>query len=70
MKDTKENFCGACLAAPLVLAGVGATTIGATEEQKKKQKIQKQLLFWGGIILTILSIVAYFYFKKTCKDCK
>ena len=67
MTYTKENFCGACLAVPLAMSGVGITTAGATEDEKNKQK---KIMVWVGIILTILSISGYFYFKKTCKDCK
>jgi ABC-type proline/glycine betaine transport system permease subunit len=67
MVYTKENFCPACLAAPLAFTGLGATSIGATEEEKDNHK---KLLLWGGIIITIISILAYIYYKRTCKECK
>ena len=70
MTEIRENFCPVCLAAPLAMAGVGVTTVGATEEENKKKEKQKHIMIWGGVILTILSIGGYFYFRRTCKDCK
>lgn len=64
---TKENFCPACLAAPLAFTGLGATSIGATEEEKNNHQ---QLLIGGGIILTLISIIVYIYYKRACKNCK
>jgi hypothetical protein len=67
--DTKEPFCGPCLAIPLALAGVGTATAGAAEigDHKKRKKI----LLISGITLTLLSaaIAVYFLFIRKCKSC-
>lgn len=64
--ETKEGFCGACVAGIGALAGIG-TTVGSTKVDKKK----KNIVFWVGCILSIISIIilAYLLFIKKCSDC-
>ena len=53
--------CAACIAVPLIIAG------GSTISIAKKQKIKCL-----GIVLTIISILIFIYFKwiKKCKNCR
>ena len=51
--EIKEEFCGACLAIPAVIAGVGAAGYGSKKGSHKK--IKKWALY-GGILITILSV--------------
>ena len=65
--EIKENFCGACLAIPAALAGVGAAGVGAKKGNHSKMK---KILLWGGISVTVISaIVAVIYLAK-CKNCR
>lgn len=69
----KENFCAACLAVPLILAGSTATGAGAmSKEEKEKKDKKKQCLMWGGVLLTIISIGVFVYFRyySNCKSCR
>jgi flagellar basal body-associated protein FliL len=67
--DSKEPFCGACLAIPLALAGVGTAGVGAAEKGGHKKR--KKILLISGIALTLLSaaIAIYFIFIRKCKSC-
>jgi len=69
-KDTKEDFCGACLAVPLAFAGVGASAYGAKKSSRGKYKIQKKCALWGGIIAIVISLIIACYYLRTCKDCR
>ena len=68
-KDSKEGFCGACLAVPLAMAGVGVGAAGATA--KGSQKKTRKMLIWTGVITVILSllIAVYYMFIKKCQSC-
>lgn len=66
-EDTKEEFCGACLAVPLALAGAGAAGVGAKSKNNKKMK---NILLWGGITITLISIIIVIIYLKTCKSCR
>ena len=67
MTYLKENFCPVCLAAPLAFTGIGTAGIGVSEKENTNNK---QLLIWGGVIITVISIIIYIYYKRTCKTCK
>jgi len=67
LKETKEEFCGACLIAPLALAGVGTAGIGATGGGHKKTKT---IVLWVGVGITLLSLILTLYFLKNCKSCR
>lgn len=68
--ETKENFCPACIAIPLAMAGAGVSV--ASGNQKGKHQQRKKIMLWGGIAVTVLSIIIaiYFLFIKKCKDCR
>jgi hypothetical protein len=63
----KEEFCGACLAIPLALAGAGASTVGSGGKHKNKRRI----ILWVGIATVILSLVigVYYLWIKKCSEC-
>jgi uncharacterized membrane protein YjfL (UPF0719 family) len=64
-KDVNEEFCGACLAIPVALTGLGVGTYGSTS---KKHKNSKKMAFWGFLIGGIaLIITLIFYFR--CSTC-
>lgn len=67
MPEIKEEFCGACLAVPLALAGAGAASVGAKGSYKKNRKA----LLWTGILTVIISILimVYFVWIKKCDKC-
>jgi len=69
-KDIKETFCPACIAVPLAMAGAGASSLGANQSSNYKKR--KQILLWGGISTTVLSliIVIYYVWIKDCKSCR
>lgn len=62
--DIIEHFCGACVAAPLMLIGTG-TAVTSEDETKRND-----MIFWGGIVLTILSAIVFIYYRRTCKSCR
>jgi hypothetical protein len=65
--DVKEEFCGACLAIPAALVGLGAAGAGSKKGGHSKMK---KMLLWGGITVTLVSaIVAVIYLMK-CKNCR
>lgn len=66
----KENFCGACIAVPLAMVGVGAAGVGSTGNKKGEHKRWKTILLWVGIILTVLSAIIGIYFLMSCKTCR
>lgn len=65
--NTKEGFCGACLAVPLALAGAGAAGVGARQGSNKKTK---SILLWGGVSLTVISVIIAIIYLKSCNKCK
>ena len=66
-EDIKEEFCGACLAIPAVIAGVGAAGYGS---KKGTYKNFKKIAFYGGILFTIISCSIAIYFLTRCKECQ
>jgi hypothetical protein len=68
-EDVKEDFCGACaMAIPTALGMTGTAALsGNTSGTNKKYKI---ILFWISIAITVLSVAAFIYFKKTCSSCR
>lgn len=65
--DVKEPFCGSCLAVPLALAGVGVAGVGATEKSNKKKK---KMMLWGGIAVTVISVIIAIIYLMKCKECR
>ena len=72
-EDIKEPFCGACLAIPFAMAGVGASAYGGSNSRggHKKQKKWALWSLWGGIFVVIISIIIAIYYLrvKKCVDC-
>jgi hypothetical protein len=67
-EEYREPFCGACVAGVAALAGAG--TAGGSS--KVKDKKTKDLIFYIGASVTILSIIILIYllcFKK-CDTCR
>ena len=67
-EDTREDFCGACIALPLAMAGAGLSVSGG----RKKGDFQKyrKLALWGGLGLVLISIIIGIYYFKTCSSCR
>lgn len=75
MKDIKENFCPACLAIPLVFAGVGGAGAAKSSEENPEETIKRKkmnkFIYYTSIATVILSIAVFIYymFIKKCEDC-
>jgi len=69
-EDTREEFCGACLAVPLAMVGMGVGAAGATT--KGSHQKSKKILLWSGIFTVILAllIAIYFLYIKKCSTCR
>jgi cytochrome c biogenesis protein CcdA len=65
-KDIKEEFCGACLAIPVALAGAGAAGYGS---KKGSYKTLKKVAFIGGLTVTFIALGISIYFICRCKEC-
>jgi len=65
-ENTKEDFCGACIAAPLAMAGLGAAASNSDLKSKKKWK---KWVFIIGIGVSVISIIAAIWFLFGCKTC-
>jgi len=72
----KEEFCPACAAIPLALAGAGSVAVDKenfdTQDEQKDKKKSKPVLFWVGISLLVLAlgfIIYWVAFRKSCKSC-
>lgn len=65
--DTKESFCGACAAVPLALVGAGVAGAGSTKKGSNKKT--KNILLWGGLFITLISIIIVIFYLKRCKTC-
>lgn len=69
-KDAREDFCGACLAVPIAMVGVGVGATGATA--KGRHQRTKKVLLWSGIVTVIIAllIAIYFLYIKKCSSCR
>ena len=68
-EDSREDFCGVCAAVPLAIAGVaGVGAAGATNP--KNHSKTKLIMLWGGIGLSIISIIIVIIYLYTCKSCR
>ncbi len=68
--EIKEDFCGACIAAPLAIAGSGVILYNSKNDSRKTYKLQKKISKWVAIILIVVSLGIAFYYSKTCEECK
>ena len=67
-REVKEDFCGACLAIPMAFIGAGAAGVGAIK--KGNHKRTKNILLWGGIFLTVVSLIITIIYLRNCKNCR
>ena len=65
--DVQEGFCGACLVVPLALAGAGAAGVGA---QKGGHSKTKKILLWGGVTVTVITVIIGILYLVRCKSCR
>ncbi len=68
-KENKENFCSACVAIPIAMAGTGLSMYGNTQTSKDYRR-QKDILFWSGIIISIIFLIITIYYVNTCHSCR
>ncbi|ATE87135.1 hypothetical protein [Shrimp hemocyte iridescent virus] len=61
----KENFCGLCMAVPIALAGAGVAGGLSAKEYKKR----KMIALTVGIVVLLISLGLYWYYKD-CQTCK
>jgi hypothetical protein len=69
MSENKEEFCGACVAGLVALAGAGTTGVSSTGAKKNVKK--KRIMFWISLSVTLISIcfLIYFMYFKKCNEC-
>ena len=71
--ELREEFCGACLAMPLAMAGSSVGAWGAKKAGGKKKiryrKQKKQELILG-LSITLLIFAFGIYKLRTCSSCK
>lgn len=65
--QTKEPFCGACVAVPAAFVGAGIAGVGA--KSKSHRKNRKFYLFFG-IFITLISIIISIWYYKSCSNCR
>ena len=61
-----ENFCGACLAVPLAIAGAGTAGVAAKGSHGKTKKI----LLGVGISVVLISLIIGIIYLVKCKKCR
>jgi len=68
-QEVKEEFCGACLAIPIALVGIGASRYESNSRIEYKK--QKKWIFYGGVIVITISIliIIYYIWIKKCSTC-
>ena len=66
-QHVQENFCGACFTVPLALIGAGTAAVGS--QQRGQYKKYRKIALWGGILITILSVLVTFWFLIWFKQC-
>lgn len=64
--QTKENFCGACIAG--VTAVIGASTAGIGSRGAYGRN--KNIILWVGVSITIISVIVSIIYMQTCKSCR
>ena len=71
-EQIKENFCGACIAAPLALIGAGAGAGAVSVSTKGEHKKQKSRFLKIGLASLVLSVglLVYFLYIKKCSECR
>lgn len=64
---SKEEFCGACVALPIALAGAGVAGVG-TKSGSNKQK--KKIMLISGLVVCALSLIVTIIYLNRCKQCR
>ena len=67
--ETKEDFCGACVAGGLALAGATAAGVGA-EDKNSSHKTWKKYLLYGGIATAVIFLIIALWMWFSCKSCR
>jgi uncharacterized membrane protein YvbJ len=67
-EETKEDFCGACVAGVAALAGVGTASVN---NRTNTNRGMKRKIFIISMIITFISIVILIYLLcfKNCTKC-
>ena len=66
--ESKEDFCGACLAVPAAIAG--ASVAGITSKSSGSHKKTKTIIFWVSMVFTVLSLALAVWWFMSCKTCQ
>lgn len=67
-EDVKEDFCGACVMAVPAALGITGTTLASKNGGMDKK--YKKILLWSSVVITIISIILFIYYKRSCKSCR
>lgn len=65
-EDTKEEFCAPCLAVPLAFGGAGGAAFSETISNPKT----KNWILGISIVVFLISVAIFIYFRVRCKTCK
>tara|TARA_B100001939_G_C16782280_1_gene547546 strand:- start:238 stop:459 length:222 start_codon:yes stop_codon:yes gene_type:complete len=63
-EEIREDFCPACIAVPLAMAGAGTSKSAST-----KQTFLAKVIFWLSIIITVISIIVAIWYFTRCEEC-
>jgi hypothetical protein len=64
---TKEEFCGACVALPMALAGAGVAGVGANSGSNKQKR---KIMLISGLVVCALSLIVTILYLNRCKQCR
>lgn len=64
MDEIRENFCGACLAIPLALGGIGAAGLATRQEYYSR----KWIIILSFLFIFVLVLIFYLN-KNKCSSC-
>jgi len=64
---TKEEFCGACVALPMALAGAGVAEVGANSGSNKQKR---KIMLISGLVVCALSLIVTILYLNRCKQCR
>lgn len=64
--QTREDFCGACIAGATAVIGASAAGIGSRGSYGRN----KNIILWVGVSITIISIIVAIIYMQTCKTCR
>ena len=67
MTEIKENFCGACMAAPIAMVG---SSVAISKKNKRNKRKSNKIFICTCVFITLLSIILTVYYLKTCNECR